>query len=239
MIFSETSRRITDTLGLATPPITLTFAAEAPDGVSGPSREVPSACTFWREAEKGTFFATAEHHYNCPIGSMVMGFPLPEEVQKNLGEVVTGMCEQNYISPDEPPKIPVVADQHAGIVYGPLSECVARPDLVLLWATSRQAMICNEALGAASWLSGSPTVTGRPGCSALPLAMDQGHPTISLGCAGMRTFTGIGDDRLLFAIPGQALEEFTEAVEKTHRVNQHMIGYYKEQQQKVAATSES
>ncbi|MFF0522337.1 DUF169 domain-containing protein [Actinomadura nitritigenes] len=239
MTFSETSRRITDVLGLDTPPIALTFADEAPSRIPAPPRAVPSACSFWRDAEKGTFFAAAEHHYNCPIGSMVMGFALPEEVQGNLGEVVTGMCEQNYISQDEPPKIPVVPEQHAGIVYGPLAESTTAPDVVLLWATSRQAMICNEALGAASWLSGSPMVTGRPGCSALPLALGQGQPVMSLGCAGMRTFTGIGDDRLLFAIPGGALEQFAAALEETGRVNEHMVGYYKEQQERVAAASEA
>ena len=33
----------------------------------------PAACSFWRKAEAGVFYASAAQHLNCPIGAMTMG----------------------------------------------------------------------------------------------------------------------------------------------------------------------
>lgn len=75
---------------------------------------VPSACKFWRQAETELFFAPVELHYNCPVGSMVMGF----------------MC--GYICAEEPAGIPTVKHAKAGILYGPLSEFRVDSEVVLL-----------------------------------------------------------------------------------------------------------
>jgi uncharacterized protein (DUF169 family) len=223
---ADLATAISASLGLDLPPVGLTWVDEAPDGMAGPPRVVPSACSFWRDAERGTFFAPAGDHFNCLIGTMVMGFDIPEERQANLGELVGTMCEERYIGADEPAAIPTVKTPHAGIVYGPLAEAATVPDVVLIWVTARQAMLCNEAMGTASWTAGSPTTTGRPGCGALPLAMSEGTPSISLGCAGMRTFTGIDDGRLLVAVPGSALERFAAALPEIAGVNATMDRFY-------------
>jgi uncharacterized protein (DUF169 family) len=236
MAFPELARDISAVLGLENPPVALTFVDEAPAGVPTATQAVPSACSFWREAEKGTFFASAEQHNNCPIGAMVMGFALPEEVQTRLGELVTGMCDAGYLAADEPAAIPGVKARHAGIVYGPLAEAAA-PDVALIWVTPQQAMLCNEAMGAANWTTPAPTTTGRPGCAALPMAMNEDTPTLSLGCAGMRTFTGIGADRMLVAVPGSKVEQFVAALQQTSAVNAQMLSYYEGQRDQFAPVS--
>jgi uncharacterized protein (DUF169 family) len=233
MTLTDIARQLQSDLGLHNPPVALTFSDEPPENVAAPPGPVPSACSFWRAAERGTFFATAHDHYQCPVGSMVMGFELPEEVQQRLGDVVGGMCERQYISIGEPPKIPVVKSAHAGILYGPLAESTSPPDVVLLWVTPRQAMLCNEAMGTADWTAGYPATTGRPGCAALPLAMAEGAPSLSFGCAGLRTFTGIGDDQMLVAVPGTGLTAFAEAIGNVVAVNAQMTAYYKDEQQRV------
>lgn len=222
----DLSSRLTDVLSLTAPPIALSFVAERPPDVPGYSEQVPSACSFWRAAEQRTFYADAAQHHNCPIGTMVMGFELTPEVESKLGELVGGMCAQNYLTPDEPPNIPTMSQGHAGIVYGPLAEQDAAPDVVLLWVTPQQAMLANEAMGTANWTAGQPVATGRPGCAALPLSVSQGAPVMSFGCAGMRTFTRIADDLLLIAVPGSKLADFAEALEKAGRANDHMLGMY-------------
>lgn len=234
MTLTDTARQLQSDLGLRNPPVALTFLDEAPKGVAGPSGPLPSACSFWRAAEHGMFYATAQDHYQCPVGSMVMGFELPEDVQQRLGEVVDGMCERQYISGGEPPRIPVVKTAHAGILYAPLADATSLPDVVLLWVTPRQAMLCNEAMGTADWRAGYPVTTGRPGCAALPLAMAEGAPSLSFGCAGMRTFTGIGDDHMLVAVPGAALAVFAEAISAAVSVNSQMISYYEAEQRRVS-----
>jgi uncharacterized protein (DUF169 family) len=220
------AERLSTLLSLQYPPIALAFTGQAPAGVTQASKPVPSACTFWRQAEQGTFYAAAEQHFNCPVGSMVMGFELPAAVGEQLGGLVQSMCDARYLSMDEAAKIPAVDRRSAGIVYGPLREFPLDPALIVLWVNVAQAMLYSEAAGRAAWTGSPMEVTGRPGCAALPLALRSGQPGMSLGCAGMRTFTEIGDDMILSAIPGPALDGFLDALTATVESNTAMRSFY-------------
>jgi uncharacterized protein (DUF169 family) len=228
--------RITSALTLDIVPVALTFTDTPPAGVAGPDRVVPSACSFWRLAEQGVFYAPADAHHNCPVGAMVMGFPLPEPVQQQLGEAVTTMGGCGYLDPAEAAKIPSVQPSAAGILYGPLTDLPADPSLVLLWLTPRQAMLYHEAAGTAAWTSDNPLTNGRPACAALPTALSSGNPTMSWGCMGMRTFTGISDDRLLAAIPGASLAAFADNLDRIATANQAMHSYYENKKAGLATT---
>lgn len=235
MSHAQAAEELKSKLGLSSPPVALSFVEAAPEGVRAFEREVPSACTFWREAESGVFYAPAEKHYNCPIGTMTMGFDMPEEVQQNLMGFVQMMTGNGYIAPDEPAHIPTVERKKSGIVYGPLGELPTEPDLVLLWLTPRQAMIYNEAVGNSRWRGeASPHALGRPACGALPAALDKSQPQLSMGCAGMRTFTEVADDRMLVALPGKSLSEFLGALDKTVRANAAMQAFYDEHKGRFA-----
>jgi len=229
--------RLTTALALDTPPIALTFTNTPPEGIAGPDRAVPSACSFWRLAEQGVFYAPADAHYNCPIGAMVMGLPLTEQVQQTLGELMNSMCGCDYFSADEADKVPTVQPSAAGILYGPLADLPLSPGLVLFWLTPRQAMLYNEAAGTASWATGSPLTTGRPGCAALPTALSHDSATISLGCAGMRSFTDIPDDRLLAAVPGNHIEALADNLDRVLAANDTMLTFYQGQKTALAATT--
>jgi uncharacterized protein (DUF169 family) len=205
----------------------MTMVDAPPEGVSDAERAVPSSCTFWREAEKGVFYATAAQHFNCPVGAHVMGFDMPTEVQEQLGGLVQSMCDAQYLDMAEVAKIPAMSKKGTGVVYGPLADVPVDPDVVLMWLTPAQAMIYNEATGNASWTASAPgTVSGRPGCTALPLAMATEEPKMALGCIGMRTFTGIANDRLLAAVPGDKVAELTAELEKTVTANAGMQSFY-------------
>lgn len=229
----ELAHRIVEVLGLDMPPVGLNFVNENPADIPTVSGQHPSACSFWPLAQANVFYAPAAAHFNCPVGAMVMGFELPDEVQQRLGHLVGDMADCYYVSSDEPPQIPTVKTQPRGIVYSPLAEISSTPDVVLIWATPRQAMLCNEAIGTANWTAEGPAVTGRPGCAALPLAMDSNRPVLSFGCAGMRTYTEIGDDRILIAIPGAQLESFAQAVDSIGQANQHMQAFYRAQRDQL------
>lgn len=223
----ELATKLTELLGLEQPPVALTMVDAPPEGLASAERAVPSSCTFWREAEKGVFYASAAQHFNCPVGSHVMGFDMPEEVQKELGGLVQSMCDAQYLEMAEVAKIPAMAKKGTGVVYGPLADVPVDPDVVLMWLTPAQAMVYNEATGNASWTAASPaTVSGRPGCTALPLAVTTGEPKMALGCIGMRTFTGIANDRLLAAVPGDKVGELTAALETAVAANAGMQSFY-------------
>jgi uncharacterized protein (DUF169 family) len=221
--------QIASVLGLDVPVIGLAFVDGAPAGVPQFAQEVPSACSFWRRAETEVFYAAAAQHFNCPVGAMTMGFELPEEVQQQLMGAVTMMCEAGYISPDEPAKIPTTGRKAAGIVYGPLADLQIEPDLILLWLTPRQAMFYSEAVGTSRWTTTEPaTVWGRPACAALPSALGTGRSSLSFGCTGMRTFTGVREDRLLAVLPSNQAGELADALDGVKRANTTMLAYYEE-----------
>ena len=228
MSHANVAERLTSALMLDTPPVGLTFTNEPPAGVPVSDRVVPSSCSFWRHAENGVFYAPAEAHFNCPVGAMVMGFEMPSEVQEQLGGLVGNMAECSYLDPAEAARIPTVSPAAKGIVYGPLADLPVAPDAVLMWLTPWQAMFFNEAAGAANWTQGPPLMTGRPACAAIPNGVSGNSPSMSLGCAGMRTFTDIANDKMLAVIPGQLAESFTGALEQTRAANQTMFDFYNE-----------
>jgi uncharacterized protein (DUF169 family) len=229
------SSKLSEELDLEHPVVALAFVNSPPEGVSTFDSAVPSACSFWPKAESEVFYASAEQHYHCPIGAMTMGFDLPEDVKANLMQLVENMCAQKYIEPDEPPAIPSVTKEKRGIVYGPLADFPLEPDLVLMWLSPAQAMLYNEAAGSAKWSDRTATnLFGRPTCAALPAALEESRPTMSLGCIGMRTFTGIASDKLLAAIPGDDVEKFLEALMATKQVNATMEGFYADQKARFA-----
>lgn len=222
------AERLTKLLSLETPPVALTFTDDPPESVPGPDQTVPSACSFWRLAESGVFYALADAHFNCPIGAMVMGFPLPDQVQQSLGDLMNSMCGCDYFGADEADKVPAIQPSASGILYGPLADLPVSPGLVLLWLSPRQAMLFNEAAGTASWAAGAPLTTGRPACAALPTALSHDSTAISLGCAGMRTFTDVSDDKLLAAVPGDRAGELAEDLARVTAANDTVLTYYNE-----------
>jgi uncharacterized protein (DUF169 family) len=229
MDYARVAEELTSKLQLADPPVALAFVDAAPDGVPTLDRQGPSACTFWRWAEDGVFYAPADSHLNCPIGAMVMGFNLPQETQQQLMGLVEMMVGCGYIGADEPARIPAIKGQRAGILYGPLREFPVAPNVVLLWLTPPQAMLYSEAAGSCAWTGTAPTgVLGRPACAVIPMALDREEPALSLGCTGLRTFTEISQDRLLAAVPGSKLEEFASAVGRTGAANESMQEFYEQ-----------
>jgi uncharacterized protein (DUF169 family) len=236
MNYQEMAGRISSSLQLTTPPIALSFSEEVPAGVAGFEGEVPSACSFWRKAESDVFYAAAGKHFNCPIGAMTMGFDMPQEVQEQLMGMVQMMTGCGYISPEEAAKIPSINKKKKGIIYGPLKDFPVKADLVLMWLTPRQAMLFSEASGTCRWTEDIPTAAlGRPACAALPVAFGASQSTLSLGCAGMRTFTDISEDRLLAVIPEEKIEEFLGALETNFNANQTMQAFYQDHKGKFAA----
>jgi uncharacterized protein (DUF169 family) len=236
MTYENTAAGISSLLGLASPPVALSFVEAAPTGMAVFDQEVPSACTFWRRAETEVFYAPGEKHFNCPIGAMTMGFDMPKVVQQNLMDVVDMMCRAGYISPEEAARIPSVRKKKSGIVYGPLRAFPMSPDLVLMWLTPRQAMIYAEAAGTCRWTEAMPTgAFGRPSCAALPVALDKSQAVLSLGCLGMRVYTDVSQDQLLAVLPGNKIEEFFQALESVAAANQTMGVFYQDHKAKFIA----
>jgi uncharacterized protein (DUF169 family) len=228
MEYESVSTILIRSLDLTSPPVALAYV-DAATGMATAKRgaPAPSSCSFWRNAEAGFFFAPAASHDGCPVGAMVMGFELSHPLKEELGGLVSEMINRHYLTSDEPARIPVNASTPEGILYGPLSKFPFAPHVVLCWLTPSQAMIFNEAAGAAIWAEKKvSSVFGRPACAALPYSTKNNTPVLSFGCIGMRTFTEISDDRLLAVIPGTKLQEFAQQAEQTRQINTEMQSLY-------------
>jgi uncharacterized protein (DUF169 family) len=225
------------TLGLRLPPVALSFVAERPNDVREFTDGVPSACTFWRRAEEGVFFASAEAHFNCPIGAMTMGFNMSDELKQTLMGLVGQIGTMGYIDPAEAANIPSVPGDKSGIVYGPLESFPVTPDVVLLWASGNAAMLLAEATQSGNWTAGhrGTATFGRPSCAAIPVAVLNETPTFSLGCMGMRTFTAVEPELQLAVLPRATLFTLQERLDKIAAVNAQMAVYYAEQNAKFPA----
>ena len=207
MTYEDFINNLTRKLKLAHAPVAIAFLEDAPPGIRHYDEAVPSACAFWKAAESALFYATAEDHYNCPIGAITQGFQIPQPVAANARSLIEMMGKLSYLEAAEADNVPTVEKQHRIVVYGPLKDFgEIQPDVVLLICTPLQAMMISEAGGVAAWGSGVESRTlGRPACAAIPSSLKSGTTTVSMACMGARTFAAIKEEELLVAIPASAL----------------------------------
>jgi len=231
----QTADALTRALGLETVPIALARADGPPKGVAVFQGTVPSACALWRRAERGVFYASAERHFNCPVGAMVMGFELTPALNRQLMDLVGFMVGEGYLGKDEAARIPTLPARNAGAVYGPLQDFPIEPEFVLMWLGPRQAMLAAEATGSCRWtLAEPPGVLGRPACAALPVSQALGGLALSLGCTGMRTFTEVADDRVLAVVPARGLAAFQRTLDTTVKANRSMQAFYEKRKAELS-----
>lgn len=224
------SQTLTSLLGLDRPPVALAPVDAVPKGIPVFKGVAPSSCSFWRQAEKELFAAEAADHMNCPIGAMVMGFELTPEAKEGLNRGLTMMCEVGYVKPEEAGEIPALAKKGKAMLYGPLSNFPMAPEAVVIWLQPAQAMLLREATGDAEWKSDvSSKIFGRPACAALAVASHGAAVSLSFGCSGMRTFTGVEPSYMLAALSGRLLETLEPKLQRTHKANCAMQAFYDQQ----------
>ena len=138
-------------LDLSLPPVAVSFVDAVPDGIAQYGGSVPAGCVFWQEAATRTFATSAEHHALCSIGIHTMNLSeapasQPGELQAAL-EAMTGL---DYVRDEEVAAIPVLQREVSHAVYGPLADFPTDPDVIVLFADSRQGLVLSEAVARAS-----------------------------------------------------------------------------------------
>jgi uncharacterized protein (DUF169 family) len=224
------ARRLTTALRLTVGPVAITFTKRpdaappfadpaqpmpdrAPDGRTG---RVPAGCVFWVHALERTFSTLPEDHGNCSVGSLTHGLiDLATAAQRaDAGALV----EAGWMTPEIFPVIPLVATRPDAIIYGPLAEAAARPDVVLLRTSARGVMTIGDA-------AGDLVIEGKPQCHIIAIAKEQNRPAASVGCALSRARTGMSAQEMTCALPGPRLEEFLEAIERAAAVDATVAAY--------------
>ncbi|PZC50318.1 MAG: Uncharacterized conserved protein, DUF169 family [Chloroflexi bacterium] len=232
--------RLREALGLSVPPIAITFRAPGdapvapafgapmpdvapafgapmpdatPDGRTG---SVAAGCVFWMEGADATFTTVAADHGNCSVGSVTHGFKTLQEVAGNAD--VAALLESNWVTMEVVPQIPVVKQQPAAVVYGPLLETPVDPDVVLLRVTGRQLMVLHDAIP-------ELRIEGKPQCHIVAIAKEQGQVAASVGCQLSRVRTAMPNAEMTCAIPSGRLENVIERVEAAATADRAVAAY--------------
>jgi uncharacterized protein (DUF169 family) len=234
-LYHDVTRRFVELLHLKQPPIGLAFVDAIPESLAHANRRVPSACTFWRLAEQGVFYAGAEDHQECPIGMMTMGFTMPAEAQQRAQDLVQTMADVRYFSPAEVSALPVVDKPHQNIIYGRLDQFPGTADVVLCILDTHQAMLIAEAIGNTNWLQeGGQSAFGRPTCAIIPRALRTGATSMSFGCVGTRTYTGLTPGELVLTMPAPEFTHLIERLETIVAANNALAPFHRGQKEKFS-----
>ena len=225
----EHATSLQEILGLAAPPIAIGFSDQPPAGLERwQGGAVPAGCVFWREAMKGRAFYTAPaDHYNCAVGAYTHAISLPAERGSQLEDTVKFMALKGYLRMEEVPGIPTLEKSPAYISYAPIEDASFRHDLVLIAAKPSAAMLIYETALRSGAGGALANALGRPACAVLPLAAKTGAASLSLGCIGNRTFTGLPDDELYVCIPSGHWAKMLSSLTEIGKANSEMQQHYR------------
>lgn len=228
-MYQDLADRFRNALQLQHAPVGLAFVEQVPDTIQKYATRVPSACTFWRLAEKGVFYANAEDHQQCPIGMMTMGFQMPASAQQRAQELVQTMANVQYFSPAEVSALPVVEKAHQSIIYGNLAQLPVEADVVLCVLNTQQAMLIAESLGQVNWLKGGQSAFGRPTCGIIPRSLKTNEASLSFGCVGARTYIELTPGEVVLTLPAQQFADLVEKLETIVTANAALAPFHQQQ----------
>jgi uncharacterized protein (DUF169 family) len=223
-------------LGLDKAPIAIGFFDSPPPGIARwDGGDVAAGCVFWEKAMNGqTFYTVPSDHYNCAVGCHTHRIGLPHERAHELDGSVSLMVGNGYLSIAELPGIPTLVKSPGAVAYGLVDQVSFKPDVVLIAANPAQAMLIYEAAIKAGACGALANALGRPACAVLPLTTTSGRTSISLGCKGNRTFTGLPDEDMYVSIPGDKWEAVIAVLAEVRSANAAMGSYYLERKKQFA-----
>ena len=231
MDFLAQSQQLCDLLGLTSPPVSVTFRADAPPDVRRIEAAAPSGCSYWKLAAEGqVFYTEASDHYGCPIGSYTHGVSLPAAQSKELEGMIETMVGLNYLKPEEVPAIPRREEPFGVVIYAPLANTPLPPDVILVRGNAKQMMLLNEAINASAAEGETPGgvggIMGRPTCAVIPAVLKTQQAALSLGGIGNRVYNELSDGELFTAIAGAELATIVEKLSAITRANSQLEEFH-------------
>jgi uncharacterized protein (DUF169 family) len=227
--------RLQETLGLSAPPIAVGYSDEPPAGLERwQGGSVPAGCVFWREAMNGrSFYTVPADHYNCAVGAHTHGIGVPAG---QLEDTVKFMVSSEYLRMEEVAGIPTLEKSPEYVSYGPAETASFPHQLIVLAAKPAAAMLIYESALRAGAGNALAHILGRPACAVLPLVNKTGLASLSLGCMGNRTFTGLPDEELYVCIPSGHWSTVLTMSAEIGRANSAMKQFYRNRQTQFATS---
>lgn len=224
--YAAVAKTLTEALHLRVPPIAICLTDTPPAGVAARSGPATAGCFFWEEGSQKSFVTSVADHENCVVGMYTHHMPISTPAQQaDLNDCLKVFGDLGYVRPEDLPHIPVLAKEPKHVVYSPLAEAPAQPDVVLLLVDSQQGLILTEA--AQQVEPGVPPVLGRPACGVVPQVANTGRAAMSLGCCGARAYMNVlRDDMGLWAFPGAKIEAYAERIAALAKANQILTQFH-------------
>ena len=225
MNYEKLAHDLVTSLELSLPPIAVSFCDVVPANVPSFDGIVPAGCVFWQEAGTRTFATSTKDHELCAIGIHTHHMAEPSKSHPaELQEALQAMSGLDYIREAEVAAIPVVRRNVKHVIYGPLAEFPVDPEVVLVFAHSRQGLVVSEA--AARVDGGAPPALGRPACAVILQVLNHGNA--ALGCCGARAYLdALTDSTALWALPAGKLEQYCEQITALASANRALTTFHR------------
>ena len=219
-------------LGLGTPPVAVNFVDSVPESVRPWSSMVPAGCRFWQEGAQSVFATSSSDHGNCAVGIYTHNLEPTPAMQTDLHDALNVFQELGYVTSHDIPLIPVVKNRSKYIIYAPLAEVPAAPDVVLLFVKANQLLILSEATQQVELEM--PPALGRPACAVIAQVMNSGRAALSLGCCGARAYLdSFSKDIAVFALPGPRLDQYVDKIKVLANANNTLQKFHEIRREQI------
>lgn len=231
---AELADTITTSLKLATSPVAISFWDEVPAEVAPFAGTAPAGCSFWEQGMTRSFATAASDHALCSIGVHTHRLAnAPPTQAQELQDTLGAMAGLDYVREAEVQAIPTMAREHRHVVYGPLHEHPAEPQVVLLFCDGRQGLVLAEATQRVD--GDVPHAMGRPACALVPQVISQGAAANSLGCCGARAYLDVLSDQIaLWGLPGAKLSAYASELEILDKANDVLTTFHERRAKDIA-----
>lgn len=200
--FDTLALRFSELLGLAEPPVAMTFNSEGVRPASGPVDAQPAGCCFWAPAQRLRVDTVADDHAHCSVGSYTHGF-IPIE-KAAAGEDTAALVGSGWVGEADLLAAAALRFKPSSITYEPLAQA-HNADVVLANLSPAALMRLHSAVP-------ELVLAHKPQCVIVPMAHG-GQVAVSPGCAVSRTRTGLPADIMTCAIPARDLGAIVERLE--------------------------
>ncbi|MPY52420.1 DUF169 domain-containing protein [Streptomyces acidicola] len=205
---------LVELLGLAHPPVAVTFGTQpAASGDSGLAAQ-PAGCCFWEPAQRQVLDTRAADHAHCSTGSYTHG--LIDLAGAASGADTAALVDSGWITPADLDVVARLPIRPTSIRYEPLT-VATDPDVVLVRLSPVSLMTLQ---GACPDLR----LASRPQCQIVPLAY-AGQIAVSPGCAVSRARTGLPTQEMTCALPAARLPALIDRLRQAVAADQAVASY--------------
>jgi len=219
MDYAEAAKRLTEVLGLETPPVAVKFLrpGEAiPEGFNIPAKRI-RFCQAVMEATWGKFLVISPAEMACGPGPGSFGAPVKEKVSKGEVHHAFGLFD----SADAAARClnanaKMLPGSVAYILVAPMEKCSVPADTIILKLNAEQAMwVCQSRTFPEGKHLTFEIETEASICSAMGVApYVKNELQLGLGCYGSRSNTDLKAGDVLMGLPAGMVGPVVEVLEK-------------------------